>query len=389
MAYTNSGLVSYTAISPNKTSPRNHAIDTITIHCVVGQCTVEALGNVFAPTSRKASSNYGVGYDGRIGMYVEEKDRSWCSSSSSNDHRAITIEVASDITYPYAVKDKALSALIELVADICKRNNIKQLKWEGDKSLIGQVDKQNMTVHRWFAATSCPGDYLYDKHSYIAEEVNKRLGIVSRNYLMLGDKGDAVKTMQNNLIKLGYSCGSTGADGNFGRNTETGLKKFQKENGLVVDGRYGEKSKAKAEFLLKQMATTTSGKIDTVKEVQNWANTKYKAGLVVDGIYGSMTKKALVKILQTELNQTYNAKLIVDGIWGAKTRAACPVLMSGIKNDVVGVLQALLICNGYKEAYLDNAYGPATKASVKAYQGKNGLIRDGKAGKNTFAKLCG
>lgn len=105
MGYTNSPLVSYTKISPNKTVNRNHAIDTITIHCVVGQVTVERLGEVFAPTSRQASSNYGVGKDGKIGMYVEEKDRSWCSSSGVNDNRAITIEVASDTTEPYAVTD--------------------------------------------------------------------------------------------------------------------------------------------------------------------------------------------------------------------------------------------------------------------------------------------
>lgn len=171
----NSPLVSYTKISPNKTSPRNHAIDTITIHCVVGQCSVETLGNVFAPISRQASSNYGVGVDGRIGMYVEEKDRSWCSSNAANDHRAITIEVASDTTEPYAVNDKAYTALINLLVDICKRNNIKELKWKADKSLIGQVDKQNMTVHRWFANKSCPGTYLYERHSQIASEVNKRL----------------------------------------------------------------------------------------------------------------------------------------------------------------------------------------------------------------------
>lgn len=176
MAYTNSSLVSYTKISPNKTSPRNHVIDTITIHCVVGQASIEALGNEFSRSSKGASSNYGVGYDGRIGMYVEEKDRSWCSSSSSNDNRAITIEVASDTTHPYAVTDKALASLIELVADICKRNNIKELKWKGDRTLIGKVDKQNMTVHRWFANKSCPGDYLYNKHPYIVEQVNKKLG---------------------------------------------------------------------------------------------------------------------------------------------------------------------------------------------------------------------
>lgn len=175
MAYTNSPLVSYTRISPNRTKNRNHAIDTITIHCVVGQCSVETLGNIFAPESRQASCNYGIGADGRIGMYCEEKDRSWCSSNAANDHRAITIEVASDTKHPYAVNDKAYAALIDLCTDICKRNGIKKLLWKADKSLIGQVDKQNMTVHRWFANKSCPGDYLYNRHSEIAELVNKRI----------------------------------------------------------------------------------------------------------------------------------------------------------------------------------------------------------------------
>lgn len=110
-------------------------------------------------------------------MYCEEKDRSWCSSSPSNDHRAITIEVASDTTAPYAVNAKAYASLINLVADICKRNGIKELKWKADKSLIGQVDKQNMTVHRWFAATACPGEYLYSRMGQIAQEVNKKLGV--------------------------------------------------------------------------------------------------------------------------------------------------------------------------------------------------------------------
>ena len=173
----NSSLIDYTKISPNKTSPRNHAIDTITIHCVVGQCSVETLGNIFAPTSRKASSNYGIGPDGRIGMYVEEKDRSWCSSSSSNDNRAITIECASDTTYPYAINDKVYESLINLCTDICKRNNIKELKWKADKSLIGQPDKQNMTVHRWFSATACPGDYIYNRLGDIADKVNAKLGV--------------------------------------------------------------------------------------------------------------------------------------------------------------------------------------------------------------------
>ena len=173
----NSSLVDYTLISPNKTSPRTHTIDTITIHCVVGQCTVESLGALFAKASRRGSSNYGIGKDGKIGLYVEEKDRSWCSSNAANDHRAITIEVASDTTHPYAVTDAAYNSLIKLLVDICRRNNIKELKWKADKSLIGQIDKQNMTVHRWFANKACPGDYLYERHGQIADEVNKKLGV--------------------------------------------------------------------------------------------------------------------------------------------------------------------------------------------------------------------
>lgn len=173
----NSPLATYTKISPNKNSPRNKSIDTITIHCVVGQCSVETIGNVFAPTSRQASSNYGVGPDGRIGMYVEEKDRSWCSSSSSNDNRAITIEVASDTTSPYTVTDAALSGLIKLCADICKRNGISKLVWSADKNQrMKHLNGCNMTVHRDYANKSCPGEYLYGKHAYIAAEVNKLLG---------------------------------------------------------------------------------------------------------------------------------------------------------------------------------------------------------------------
>ena len=173
----NSKLVNYTRISPNKNSPRNHKIDTITIHCVVGQCSVETLGNIFAPTSRQASSNYGIGFDGKIGMYVEEKDRSWCSSSASNDNRAITIEVASDTKHPYAVNEKAFAALLDLVTDICKRNGIKRLVWSTNKKdRMNHLNGCNMTVHRDYANKACPGDYLYNRHGEIAAEVNRRLG---------------------------------------------------------------------------------------------------------------------------------------------------------------------------------------------------------------------
>lgn len=172
----NSSLICYTKISPN-TNPRNHVIDTITIHCMAGNTTIEACGAMFAKPSRGASSNYGIGSDGRIAMYAEESKRSWCTSSPSNDHRAVTIEVANDggAETGWHVSDKAYASLINLCVDICQRNGIKELKWRGDKSLIGQVDKQNMTVHRWFANKACPGDYLYNLHPRIAAEVNARL----------------------------------------------------------------------------------------------------------------------------------------------------------------------------------------------------------------------
>lgn len=174
----NSSLISYTKLSPNHSGKRNHKIDTITIHCMAGNLSVESCGAMFAKPGTMASSNYGIGSDGRIALYVDEGNRSWCTSSRANDHRAVTIEVANNGGAPdWPVSEKAYGALLDLVTDICKRNGIRQLLWKGDKSLIGQVDKQNMTVHRWFAAKACPGNYLYNRHGQIAAEVNRRLGV--------------------------------------------------------------------------------------------------------------------------------------------------------------------------------------------------------------------
>ncbi|MBR2493595.1 MAG: LysM peptidoglycan-binding domain-containing protein, partial [Paludibacteraceae bacterium] len=195
------------------------------IHCVVGQCSVETLGNVFAPTSREASSNYGVGYDGRIGMYCVEKDRSWCTSSADNDHRAITIEVASDTSHPYAVTDKAYNALIELLIDICKRNGKTKVIWFGDKAkTLAYKPNPNelvLTVHRWFANKSCPGDYLYSRHSDIASKVNAKLETVSKPVNVVtgtastGTTADE-KTIWNYLMgKIGNAYGVAGLMGNL------------------------------------------------------------------------------------------------------------------------------------------------------------------------------
>ena len=180
MAYTNSSLVSYTRLSPNHSGLRTHSIDRITPHCVVGQCTVQTLGDIFAPTSRQASCNYGIGRDGRVGMYVEEKNRSWCSSSNANDQRAITIECASDTTEPYAFRDIVYQTLIKLCVDICKRNGKTKLLWLGDKDKTLAYEPKSgemvLTVHRWFANKSCPGNWMYARMDDLAEKVTAALG---------------------------------------------------------------------------------------------------------------------------------------------------------------------------------------------------------------------
>lgn len=172
MKFTNSNLVSYKKISKNKTK-RTHKIDTVTVHCYVGQVTAKSGCDYFANTDRRCSANYVIGYDGSIGLSVPESYRSWCSSNAANDNRAVTIEVACEPKHPYTVTTKAYKSLILLLTDICERNGIDELLWKGDKELIGKVKQQNMTVHRWFANKACPGKYLYDKHYAIAKNVNK------------------------------------------------------------------------------------------------------------------------------------------------------------------------------------------------------------------------
>ena len=172
----NSPLVSYTKLSPYHSGRRTHAIDTVTVHCTAVHVTVEELGGIFTRAGRNASSNYGIGDDGRIGLYVNEANRSWCSSSASNDQRAITIEVSSDHEHPYAVTQAAYDSLIRLLADICQRNGIERLVWsELNSDRINHNHGCNMTVHRDFANKACPGEYVYSRHAQIAAAVNRIL----------------------------------------------------------------------------------------------------------------------------------------------------------------------------------------------------------------------
>lgn len=180
MGYTNSSMVAYTKLSPNHSGQRTHSIDRISPHCVVGQCTAEGLGDWFAKSSTQASSNYGIDRNGRVGLYVEEKNRSWCTSSNANDQRAITIECASGTTEPYTMNNTVYETLIKLCTDICKRNGKKKLLWfaDKDKSLnyTPKSDEMVITVHRWFANKSCPGNWLYARLGDVAARVTANLG---------------------------------------------------------------------------------------------------------------------------------------------------------------------------------------------------------------------
>lgn len=246
MSYTNSSLVSYTKISPNNSGERTHAIDRVTIHCTAFQCSVETLGRVFYNNGVRdpkngASSNYGVGQDGRIGLYCYESNRSWCSSNRENDQRAVTVEVSSDSTDPYAVNGTAYSAMLDLVEDICRRNGKKRLLWLGSKDATlayePKADEMVISCHRWFSNKKCPGEFLYSRLGQIAEEVTQRLKDeceVTLPVLRRGDKCGFVKTMQILLNKY-INAGLT-EDGSFGPLTEAQVKRYQKIVGYKQTG---------------------------------------------------------------------------------------------------------------------------------------------------------
>lgn len=206
MGYTNSPLIDCTVLSPNHSGQRTHKIDRITPHCVVGQLSAERIGACF-PNGREASCNYGVGYDGRQCLIVEEKNRSWCTSSNANDQRAITIEVASDKTAPYAFTNEAYKGLLELCIDICKRNGLTKVLWFGDKnkslSYEPKAGECVLTVHRWFANKSCPGNWMYDRMDQLAKEINKALGATNAT-----DNDVVIKVPNDGKTLYRVQCGA-------------------------------------------------------------------------------------------------------------------------------------------------------------------------------------
>lgn len=264
--YTNSSLVGYTRLVNKHSGERTHCIDRITPHCVVGQVTAAKLGDIFSG-SREVSSNYGIAVDGTIGLYVDEKNRSWCSSSRENDQRAITIECASDDTPPYEFKPVVYETLIKLCVDICRRNGKKKLIWFGDKSkslsYSPKPDEMVLTVHRWFANKSCPGDWLYSRMDDLATKVTAALNTTSNGAVTAaapvpkattkcpysepsknvkyGSKGNGVKWVQWYLNKHGEKLK---IDGSFGTLTKAAVLRFQKKRKLYVDGIVGQKTRA-------------------------------------------------------------------------------------------------------------------------------------------------
>lgn len=169
--------------SPNS-SARKHKIDHILIHCMAGPLTAKSCGEMFKKNG-KSSSNYGIGPDGQIAVYVDESRRAWCTggtmkvngiSGSDMDHRGVSIEVSSSKFHPYKITDKAFESLVRLCADICFRNGIKQMKWKNNKAYVGKPAQQNVAVHRWFANKACPGDYIYERLGTICDKVNYMLG---------------------------------------------------------------------------------------------------------------------------------------------------------------------------------------------------------------------
>lgn len=302
MTFTNSSLVNYTRISPNKTTNRKYAIERITPHCVVGQATVERLGEMFAPTESEASANYGIGFDGRVGMYCEEKDRSWCSSSADNDHRAITIECASDNTYPYAFKDAVYDKLIKLCIDICKRNGKTKLLWFGDKtkSLNYKPASNEMvlTVHRWFKNKSCPGDWMYARMGDLAAKVTAALNPVveTSNVLYKVQVGAFSKkeNAENTVAKLK----AAGFDAVIIEHKETNKTKVEEPKPVEVIFNEGDKVRmSKDAVVYGKTIKFKSWVYNKVLYVRKVEGNKIKISTAITGaITGSVDKKYLTKI---------------------------------------------------------------------------------------------
>lgn len=373
----NSALVNHVHLSPNYTAMSNKKNEVIVIHHMAGKLTVEQCGNVFAPSSRKASSNYGIDGNGRIGLYVEEKNRSWATSSRAIDSRAITIEVANSVAGGnWPVSDKAMTSLINLCVDICKRNGIKKLNYTGDKN-------GNLQMHKWYAATGCPGAYLESKFPYIANEVNKRLN------------GNTTPSLPESSGTYTVQKGDTLSS--IARKYGTTYQKLAELNGIqdpskIYVGQVLKVTGSSAPSLPETKPETPSTSVNQiVKDGQIHARNFAAPGLNADGIRGANTIKAGIKVLQQGMNLDYGAGLALDGIWGSKSEAALEnhTVRRGERQYMVTALQILLMLKGYYPNGVENPghFGAGCEKAVRQYQKDHGIGVDGVAGYKTFKSL--
>lgn len=350
----NSSLVDYIKISPNKTSPRNHKIDRITIHHMAGNLSVETCGNVFAPSSRQASSNYGIDSNGRVGMYVEEKDRSWCSSNKANDHRAVTIEVADDVIgNGWHSSDKAMNKLVELCADICKRNGIERLNYTGDTN-------GNLTMHKWFAATDCPGAYLESKFPWIADQVNKILAGGTADSAGSGNANDSQDTTQS---LEGYSVGDW----------------------VTVSSYYATS--------IDPVAKAVHPKTWVCKQITKIIKGAKNPYLLGNGFAwcnkGDIRGKGDLTGSQSNSSTASNNKISVDGLWGTNTtKKAQAVFRTGSDGIVSNQLSCYKdICAGVVGSFQWEETKKGGSALIKAIQSKVGVTPDGYIGPGTIKAM--
>lgn len=325
-----SSLVSYTKMTKNKSTVVDKRNNYIIPHVYVGQVTTVNGVNHFS-TNCNASCQYVIGTDGTIGQCVSESDRSWCTggdktccgyTGSKIDYESITYEMACDAKAPYAINANVRASLVKLMADCAKRNGMGELKWLANPSLVGQPDKQNVLVHRWFATKSCPGDYVFNSMGSIVDDANKINGYIT-NYKQYDSKPIPAPTP-----------------------------------GIVV---------------------TPTSCTDSVKGVQTWLNTYYKAGLDVDGSFGPASKRALAKAYQTELNKL-GAGIAVDGDFGPASQKAYDKLVGNVQYGSRGIFvtlwQCLLRGYGQNPNGIDSIFGSGCRTATNNLFGTKKLNKD-------------
>lgn len=396
----------------------NNKIDTITIHHMAGNLTVETCGNIFARTSRQASSNYGVGTDGRIAGYCGEENRSWCSSSKYNDFRAVTIEVANNTLAPnWTVSEAALTSTINLVVDICRRNGIKQLIFSDNKDVrVNHLNGANLTFHSDFGATACCGPYLKSIMADICITVTNILNggpapqpvnpyqkpTVPVNS---GSTGESVKWIQWQLDSNGYALV---IDGSYGPATTNAVKDFQSKHSLPVTGNCdmntitvldgGQPQPAVNPYPKPTTPVNKGAKGDNVKWIQ-WQLVTFAYGIAIDGSYGPATTNAVADFQQKHgLSVTGNCDMntinVLDGGQPTPQPTTNPykkptsAVNSGSTGESVKWIQWQLNTYGYGLA-VDGSYGPATTKAVKDFQSKHGLGVTGNCDMRTINALDG